>query len=338
MSPRLNEIPVPALAGDRGAVRRSAWRSVPDPMQGAFARLLALGLLCLGLTLASDAFLTTGNLLNVLRQASLLFLLASGVTLVVLTAGLDLSVGANVALSACLAATLMKATGSVSVAVLAGLGCGLGIGIANGLLVTLLRLPPFIATYGTSWILHGVTYWFMQGETIHGFPPAFRALGSGRWLGIPVPVLLMLAFLAAGASFARRTRWGQEVYAVGANTEATRLSGVPVHRRLVLVYAISGAMAGLASLVYLARLNSAEGDIGESLTLPAIAAVLIGGTSLSGGVGSILGTLMGALLLTLVLNGMNLLSISANWQPLVTGAVIVLAAFLDNPTRKEDRR
>lgn len=314
------------------------WASLPDPARSVALRLAALGLLCLALGLASDAFLTGANVLNVLRQAALLFLLASGLTLVILTAGLDLSVGANVAMSACLAATLMKATGSIVPAVFAGLGCGLLIGIVNGLLVTLIRIPPFIATYGMLWILHGITYWFMKGETIHGFPAAFRALGSGHWLGIPIPVYLMAVFLAIGVVFAQRTRWGQELYAVGANPEAARLSGVPVKRRLVLVYAVSGAMAGLASLIFLARLNSAEGDIGEALTLPAIAAVLIGGTSLFGGVGSVFGTLVGALLLTLVLNGMNLLAINANWQPVVTGVIVVLAVFLDNLTRKGDGR
>jgi ribose transport system permease protein len=314
------------------------WNSLPDPIRSLMLRLLVLGVLCLALSIASSAFMTTPNLVNVLRQAALLFLLASGVTLVILTGGLDLSVGANVALSACLAATLIKSTGSILLAVFASLGCGLFIGIANGLLVTLVRIPPFIATYGMLWILHGITYWFMKGETIHGFPASFRAIGSGYWLGIPVPVYLMLGFLLIGVVFAQRTRWGQEIYAVGANSEAARLSGVPVRSRLLLVYAVSGAMAGLASLIFLARLNSAEGDIGEALTLPAIAAVLLGGTSLFGGVGSVFGTLVGALILTLVLNGMNLLVISANWQPVVTGVILILAVYLDNLTRKGDKR
>jgi ribose transport system permease protein len=151
-------------------------------------------------------------------------------------------------------------------------------------------------------------------------------------------VYLMGVFLLIWVVFAQRTRWGQEIYAVGANPEAARLSGVPVKSRLVLVYAVSGAMAGLASLIFLARLNSAEGDIGEALTLPAIAAVLIGGTSLFCGVGSVFGTLIGALILTLVLNGMNLLAINASWQPVVTGVIVVLAVFFDNLTRKGDKR
>ena len=297
-------------------------------------RLTAAFLLCVLLALTTDAFLTANNLLNVLRQASLLFLLASGLTLVILTAGLDLSVGANVGLSACVAASVMKASGSVLLGAAAGVGCGMGIGFANGLMVAKMRLPPFIATYGMLWVAHGVTYWFMAGTTIYGFPPAFRALGSGYYLGVPIPVYLMFGFLALGIFFAQRTTYGQEIYAIGANREAARLSGVPIARRLILVYAVSGAMAGLASLVFLARMNSAEGDIGEAFTLPAIAAVLIGGTSLFGGVGTVSGTLVGALILTIVLNGMNLLTISASWQPIVTGIIVILAVFLDTLTRR----
>jgi ribose transport system permease protein len=299
-------------------------------------RLLAVVALCVVLSFMSDAFFTTGNVLNVLRQAALIFLLASGLTLVILTAGLDLSVGANVGLSACLAGSTMLATGSVFLGAAVGLASGCAIGLGNGLLVTALRLPPFIATYGALWVIHGLTYWFMAGATVHGFPPEFRALGSGHWISVPIPVYLMFVFLAIGIGFARYTTWGQEIYAIGANPVAARLSGIPVNRRLALVYTVSGAMAGLASLIFLARLNSAEGDIGEPLTLPAIAAVLIGGTSLFGGVGSVSGTLVGALILTLVLNGMNLLAIDANWQPLVTGAIVILAVSLDVLTRRHD--
>jgi ribose transport system permease protein len=184
------------------------------------------------------------------------------------------------------------------------------------------------------WILTGVTYYYMGGETIHGFPLAFRHLGSGYLFGIPMPVYVMVVFLLIGAFFAQRTIWGQQIYAIGANPVAARLSGVPVEKRLVLVYTVSGAMAGLASLIILARINSAQGDIGEDLTLPAIAAVLIGGTSLFGGSGTVMGTLIGAFILTLVLNGMNLLQINASWQPLVTGIILLLAVWIDTRTRR----
>lgn len=303
-------------------------------ISGLGYRLAGLLILSATLALLSDAFLSPSNLLNVLRQASLIFLLASGVTLVILAAGLDLSIGANVALSACMTATIIKLTGSISLGIATGLACGIVIGLLNGVLITALRLPPFIATYGMLWVLHGVTYWYMAGDTIYDFPPAFRALGSGYALGIPVPVYLMLACLVVGGLFTRYTTYGHEIYAIGANTEVARLSGIPVRNRLNLVYTLSGAMAGLASIVYLARLNSAEADIGEPLMLPAIAAVLIGGTSLFGGVGSLSGTLVGALFLTLVLNGMNLLTVGANWQPLVTGVIVIVAALIDILTRR----
>ncbi len=303
--------------------------TLPPDLRQVGYRLFAAFVLCVALAFLSDAFLTTGNLLNVLRQTALLFILASGLTLVILTAGLDLSVGANVALSACLAATVIKSTGFSSLGILTGIGCGALIGLINGVLVTALRIPSFIATYGMLWILSGLTYYYMAGETIHGFPPAFRQLGSGHLLGVPMPVYMMVLFFLLGSWFAQRTVWGQQVYAIGANPVAARLSGVPVERRLVLVYTFSGAMAGLASVIILARINSAQGDIGEELTLPAIAAVLIGGTSLFGGSGTIGGTLIGAFILTLVLNGMNLLQINASWQPLVTGVIVVLAVWLD---------
>jgi ribose transport system permease protein len=294
------------------------------------------GVLVLSVALAwlSEAFLTPANLLNVLRQASLTFLIASGVTLVIVTAGIDLSIGANAGLSACIAATVIKSTGAIGLGVAAGLLCGATIGLLNGLMVTRLRLPPFIATYGMLWVLNGTTYWYMAGETIYGFSPGFRSLGSGYLLRVPVPVYLMVVCLFAGVVFTRYTILGHELYAIGANPRAARLSGVPVRGRLNLVYTLSGATAGLAALVYLARLNSAEADIGEPLMLPAIAAVLIGGTSLFGGVGSLSGTLVGALILTLVLNGMNLLAIDANWQPLVTGLIVLLAAWIDVATRR----
>jgi ribose transport system permease protein len=310
---------------------------VSEDVTQVLYRLLTVLVICVGLSLLSESFFSLGNILNVLRQASLNFLVASGLTLVVLTAGLDLSVGANVALSACIAGTVIHHTGSTALGVLAGLATGAGVGLLNGLMVTMLRIPSFIATYGMLWVLSGLTYWYMAGETIHGFPPGFRQIGSGYLLGLPTPVYLLVIFLAIGTFFAQRTTWGQQIYAIGANPVAARLSGIPVNRRLLMVYAVSGAMAGLASIVFLARLNSAEADIGESLTLPAIAAVLIGGTSLFGGVGTVFGTFVGALILTLVLNGMNLLQVNASWQPFVTGIILILTVWLDMKSRQRAR-
>lgn len=298
-------------------------------------RLTGLFILCAGLAIASEAFLAPANVLNVLRQTSLLFLIASGVTLVIVAGGLDLSIGANMGLSACLAAAAIKGSGSITAGVAVGLLSGIAIGALNALMVTSLRLPPFIATYGMLWMVYGVNYWYMAGDTIYGFPEAFRSIGSGYLVGVPIPVYLMAAALVAGGTFTRYTTFGHEVYAIGANSEAARLSGIPVKSRLFLVYTLSGAMAGLSGVVYLARLNSAEAGIGDPLLLPAIAAVLIGGTSLFGGAGGLSGTLIGALILTLVLNGMNLLAINANWQPLVTGMIVLLAAVIDALSRRK---
>src|SRR5262249_16603253 len=214
--------------------------------------------------------------------------------------------------------------------------CGIVIGLLNGAMITLLRLPPFIATYGMLWMVYGINYWAMVGNTIYGFPAEFRTIGSGYVWHIPTPVLLMALVLLVGSLFMRYTTYGHEIYAIGANAEVARLSGVPIRSRLMLVYSISGAMSGLAGVVYLARLNSAEAGIGDPLLLPAVAAVLIAGTSLFGGVGNRCGAWIGAVILTLLLNGMNLLTISGNWQPLITGVVILLAAGIDLIARRRN--
>jgi ribose transport system permease protein len=303
--------------------------SLPPELVRVLLRLAAVFAVCVALSVLSSAFLSVVNLVNVLRQASLLFFMSSGLTLVVISAGLDLSVGATIGLAACLAGTVIKSTGDPWLGAATALGVGALVGLLNGMMVALLRIPSFIATYGMLWVLQGVTYTFMAGATVYGFPRGFRELGNGYLLGIPIPVLVMAALLIVGTLFAQRSVWGQQITMIGANPIAARLSGVPVKRRLILVYGLSGLAAGFASLVFLARVNSAEADIGGSLTLQSIAAVLIGGTSLFGGVGTLTGTFVGTLLLTLVLNGMNLLHVEGNWQPLVTGVIIIAAVWID---------
>nr|WP_282572100.1 ABC transporter permease [Roseomonas acroporae] len=293
------------------------------------ARIGALLLLALALSLATEGFATATNLLNVLRQASLLFLVASGLTLVIIGGGLDLSVAANLTLSACTAALAFKATGSVAAAVATALGCGLAVGLLNGLLVAVVRVPAFLATYGTLWIASGAAYWLMAGRVVYGFPPALRGLGTGFVLGVPTPVWIMLAVAVAGGAFLFLSAAGREVFFTGANEEAARLSGIPVRRRRILVYGLSGLMCGVAALVYLGRVNAAEAGLGDPLLLPAVAAVLIGGTSLFGGAGGLAGTLVGALILTTVTNGLNLLDVGAAWHPFVTGTIILAALGAD---------
>lgn len=230
-------------------------------------RLFALGVIGLIIGSVAERFTNAGNLLNILRQASLLFLVASGLTIVIIAGGLDLSIGANVSLSACLAATVIQSSGSLLAGAATALASGLAIGAMNALVICVLRVPAFIATYGMLWIVQGIAYWYMSGTIIHGFPSEVRYIGIGFTAGIPIPVYIMLAFLLLGTLFTQRTTWGRQIYAIGANPTAASLSGIPVNHRVALVYVISGAMSGLAALVFLARLNSAEADLGDSLML-----------------------------------------------------------------------
>jgi ribose transport system permease protein len=301
------------------------------PAEVAFVVLTRLAFLAALVTLlavVSPHFLTTDNMVIVLRQAALQFLMAAGLTLVVLTGGIDLSIGAVLGLGACLGAGLI-AQGYVLWGVLAALGAGLACGLVNGALVAYVGIPAFIATYGMLWVAHGLGYVFMKGEVIHGFPAGFRALGAGFAGAIPVPVLIGAGVLVALHVVLHLTRFGRALYAIGGNAVAARLSGMPVKRHLVTVYALSGVLAAFAGLVVIARVNAADSGTGEELLLTAIAAVCLGGTSLFGGAGGIIGTAIGALILALVVNGMNMLNIATFWQACAMGVIVILAVFTD---------
>ena len=293
-----------------------------------FTRTAFLAALVVLLAVVSPHFLTTDNMVIVLRQAALQFLMAAGLTMVVLTGGIDLSVGAVLGLGACLGAGFI-ASGSVLLGVAAALGAGLACGLVNGALVAYVGIPAFIATYGMLWVAHGLGYVFMKGEVIHGFPAAFRTLGAGFVGGIPVPVLIGAAILILLHVVLHLTRFGRALYAIGGNAVAAKLSGMPTKRYLVGVYALSGVLAAFAGLVVIARVNAADSGTGEELLLTAIAAVCLGGTSLFGGAGGVVGTAIGSLILALVVNGMNMLSIATFWQAFAMGVIVILAVFAD---------
>lgn len=293
-----------------------------------FTRTAVVAALVALLAIASPHFLTSDNMVIILRQAALQFLLSAGLTLVILTGGIDLSVGAVLGLAACVGAAFI-AKGMVTLGVAAALGVGLACGLANGLMVAYIGIPAFIATYGMLWLAHGLGYVFMKGEVIHGFDPAFRALGAGFWAGIPIPVLVAAVLLLALHVLLHLTKLGRAWYAIGGNLNAARLTGVPVKRRLMTVYGLSGLLAGFAGLIVIARVNAADSGTGEELLLPIIAAVVLGGTSLFGGVGGVAGTAVGALILALVVNGMNMLSIPTFWQAFAMGAIVILAVVAD---------
>jgi ribose transport system permease protein len=293
-----------------------------------FTRLAFLAALVTLLAVVSPHFLTTDNMVIVLRQAALQFLMASGLTLVVLTGGIDLSIGAVLGLAACVGAGFI-ATGSVLTGVLVALGAGLACGLVNGVLVAYVGIPAFIATYGMLWVAHGLGYVFMKGEVIHGFPAGFRALGAGFVGAIPVPVLIGVALLFALHIVLHLTRFGRALYAIGGNAVASRLIGISVGKNLVAVYALSGVLAAFAGLVVIARVNAADSGTGEELLLTAIAAVCLGGTSLFGGAGGVAGTAIGSLILALVVNGMNMLGIATFWQAFAMGVIVILAVLAD---------
>ncbi|MBS2771294.1 ribose ABC transporter permease [Anoxybacillus sp. B7M1] len=297
--------------------------------------LIGFILLCIVLSLLSDHFLTVDNWLNIFRQVSINALIAFGMTFVILTGGIDLSVGSVLALSSALAAGLMVDGVNGTVAIAVGIAAGLVMGALNGIIITKGRVAPFIATLATMTVFRGATLVYTEGRPITGFSDqlSFQMLGRGYFLGIPVPIILMLVIYAALYFVLKKTTFGRHTYAVGGNEEATRISGIRVDRLKIWIYSLTGGLSALAGLILTSRLNSAQPTAGTSYELDAIAAVVLGGTSLSGGRGWIFGTLIGALIIGVLNNGLNLLNVSSFYQQLIKGAVILLAVILDR--RKE---
>lgn len=287
--------------------------------------LLLLGVV---LSIASPVFLTRANLLNVGLAASVAALLAVGQTYVIILAEIDLSVGAALGFSAVVTALTLRAHGLLP-ALGVGVGVGIGIGLINGLLVTRAKMPSFIVTLATMSVLAGLSLQATSGNPVAVTDYGFQGIGQDRVAGVPVPVLIMLVVFVVFGFILARTRFGRFVYATGDNAEAARLSGIRTERVKVAAFVISGLLAALAGFILTARLSTAEPTAGVGLELEAIAAVIIGGTSLLGGRGTLLGTLVGALVLGVIDNGMNLLDVSPFLQDVVKGLVILLAVFLD---------
>ena len=296
--------------------------------------LVGLCLLSGLLSVLSPHFLSVSNLRNVLEQTAINAVVAVGMTFVIVSGGIDLSVGSIVAVSGVLLASALAAGAPVPVAIAAGLAAGALCGLANGLLVTRGRLPPFIATLGMMSVARGAALVFTDGRPVSGFEAGFRSLATERVLGLPAPVLVVAVSYVAAHLLLTRTRFGRYVYAIGGNEEATRLSGVAVRFHKTMVYVLSGATSALAAVLLTARLNSAQPIAGIMYELDAIAATVIGGTSLLGGSGSLGGTLVGALIMGVLRNGLNLLNVSPFLQQVVIGVVIVLAVAAEALRRK----
>ena len=298
-----------------------------------FGILIAFLLLVVVLSFLSDSFLTVSNLLNIARQVSINAIIAAGMTFVILTAGIDLSVGSVLAFSGAIIAGLLSTGQPLFVGISAGLLLGAVLGLVNGLIVTRGGVQPFIATLGMLTIARGATLVYTDGRPITGLPDAFVWLGAGDVGRVPVPVIVMaLVFLAAYVVLTQ-TVLGRYIYAIGGNEEAARLSGVNVTLYKTLAYVLSGVLSAVSGIILTARLNSAQPTAGGGYELDAIAAVVLGGTTLAGGEGSITGTLLGAFIIGVLNNGLNLLNVSSFYQQVVKGVVILLAVLLDRRLR-----
>jgi ribose transport system permease protein len=312
-----------------------------------FQSLVALFVLCLALSLLTDKFLTVDNAWNVLRQISVNICIATGMTLVVLTAGIDLSVGSVLALTGAVAAGLLKEglqfPGSnlfvgftLLGAVLAGLLIGSVLGLFNGWVITRFKVPPFVATLAMLTIARGLTFLWTKGFPISNLGPNFDFIGTGWFLGIPLPVWISAVIVAMAVLLTGKTRLGRYIYAIGGNENAAKLSGISINKVKVAVYTMAGALAAVGGIIVTSRLDSAQPNAGGGYELDAIAAVVIGGTSLSGGRGSIMGTVLGAIIIGVLNNGLVLLNVSPFWQQVVKGSVILLAVIIDRANSKTE--
>ncbi|MCQ4089384.1 ribose ABC transporter permease [Exiguobacterium acetylicum] len=294
------------------------------PLAGLFAIVLVVSIM-------EPDFLTLNNLFNILRQVSINALIAFGMTFVILTGGIDLSVGSILALSSAFVAGLMTDGTSALIAVLAGLIVGAVMGALNGMVISLGKVAPFIATLATMTIFRGLTLVYTDGKPITGLSQGgwFELFGRGYFWIFPVPVLTMLIAFAVLYFILKKTTFGRYTYAIGGNEEAAKLMGIQVNKVKIMIYSLSGLMAALAGIILTSRLNSAQPTAGTSYELDAIAAVVLGGTSLSGGRGWIVGTLIGALIIGTLNNGLNLLGVSSFFQLVVKGLVILFAVLAD---------
>lgn len=296
--------------------------------------LLALVVLSVILSILSPHFLTTENLLSIALQTAIIAIIALGQIYVIISGGIDLSVGSIVALSGVVTAQLLVAGVPPFIAIIVGVLAGTLLGFINGFIISKGNLPPFIVTLGMMGVARGLSLVLTDGIPISGLPESFTVLGNGTILGIPIPVIFLIFAAIIAAFILSKTIFGRYVYSIGSNEEAARLSGINVNTNKMMIYAICGLMSGLAGVLMTARLVSAQPSAGMGYELDAIAAVVIGGASLIGGVGTIGGTIIGAFIMGVLRNGLNLLNVSPFWQQIAIGVIIVLAVYVDQVRRK----
>ncbi len=300
----------------------------------AFFPFIGLIFVFLVASLTTDNFLSSDNLVNIARQISINAIIAVGMTCVILSGGIDLSVGSVMALTGTLTAGLMVSGTPPGLAILIGIAAGIAFGVANGFFVAYAVMPPIIVTLATMGIARGLALIYTGGYPVGGLPGWFDFFGRGSFLGIQAPILIMLLVFAVAYVLLEHTPIGRYIYSIGGNEEATRLTGVRVTRYKLVVYAISGFTASIAGLVLTSRLMSGQPNAGVSFELDAIAAVVMGGTSINGGRGSIIGTLIGAVMLGVLNNGLNMMGVSPYLQNIIKGIIILLAIYISRSTGK----
>ena len=298
-----------------------------------YKSLVGLLLLIVVVSILSPSFLSTRNILNILRQTSVNAIIAAGMTFVILTGGIDLSVGSVLALSGAFAASLLASGQSIIVAVMAAIVVGAVVGFLNGFVIAKGKLQPFIATLATMTILRGITLVFTDGKPVtlgsNALAMAFGKIGGGTILGVPSPVIITILVFITCYYILNHTKMGRYTYALGGNEEATKLSGLNTDRIKIWVYTISGILSAVAGIIITSRLYSAQPTAGTGYELDAIAAVVLGGTKLTGGKGKISGTIIGALIIGVLSNALNILDVSSYYQMMVKGIVILIAVLLD---------
>lgn len=298
-----------------------------------YKSLVGLVLLVAVVSILSPSFLSSKNIFNILRQTSINAIIAAGMTFVILTGGIDLSVGSILAISGAVCASLLASGQSIAIGVLASIIIGAGVGFLNGFVISKGKLQPFIATLATMTVLRGLTLVFTDGKPItlgsSDLAINFGKIGGGEILSIPTPAIIMILVFAVCAYILKNTKMGRYTYALGSNEEATKLSGLSTDKIKIWVYTISGVLSAIAGIIITSRLYSAQPTAGTGYELDAIAAVVLGGTSLTGGKGKIGGTIIGALIIGVLSNALNILDVSSYYQMMVKGVVILIAVLLD---------
>lgn len=298
-----------------------------------YRSVMILLIICVIATILSPNFLSVTNLFNVVKQITVAGIVGCGMTFVILTGGIDLSVGSILGLSGVMAAGVLNSTGSVPLAILTAIGIGLLCGAVNGFWVAQCEIPPFIATLGMMTLLRGCVLVYTKGSPISIKADAYKFIGKGSVLGIPFPIILLIVLYLIAHFILSQTAYGRSVYAFGGNREAARLSGITTKKTEWMVYIINGLMCGIAAVVLTARLGSAQSTTGEGIEMDAIAAVILGGTSLSGGTGFVLPTVVGAMIMGIIDNILTLMNVNPHATSIVKGAVILIAVLVDKKVK-----